>query len=861
MKKLLFILMPLLLIASLFAEKRPIPDDFLQSVPPEDMNWTPTSRQILEIFFRALLTDSEGGYVLYSKKPVCFYTFSTDSQEMPGSANHAMGTYLCEGAKVWEKLLASQSSINNGNYILHIGNYWKKSPKKWRQILFINRHAFLDVVNKNISIFQYVLGPSVSAEKLLKRLLDPEENLASVVKHDNVLIGILLGFGTQNALYGSRIDSLYESAFAAPNPLYLPAEPLNTLDKKILLSMEYTPDDREYFSHRDPNPSFGYSSLHEECIELAKALKESSPYLINYFPRFFYVGLKKSPVNANLIECLEQAQLDIITQLESDTFLENILYKLGISPNNSLLDDREVSNDDLIEVMIWDIFRRYSNKGLKDLDEFFKGMEEAALSLHTPASPIHFLSQLSSSCKVVSAISSSSEECKEKHFLSFDHRMCDPSSNHNFIQRNEHELPSNPMELNSIYQETLAEVATTRKLLELQEEYREVDAFFQRLYEQSSDKISTPNDQNFRKLWCRIIETGTGQAVNYSHRSVLVDCCIVVEDNHGHIIYSNSDMGKPRWVDVSQVIPGFALGIIGMRIGEKREIFIHPDLAHGIFSTFGKGAILKVNVKLLDVLPEIASFKINEDLEKSEEKDGLRIPASSSAKVISLLQAPKLDLLRQAEEDRKFLDAASHLEYTKLLKKLALFEGAVIWNHYQYFGGPYALKQIQEAIIERVKQSEFALDTGSEEQKELLQSRLNWRIYRNKLRAQVQAARKQFQKGVLDGSLREICVGYLYYQSTTEGKGNPVAIDDSILIHYKIKDLFGNILKDTFNCKTPELLHIKRTIRGFKKGLIGLKEGEHGTLYIHPEWGFRDCHHHNGADKFLIIEFQVVKKL
>jgi peptidylprolyl isomerase len=41
-------------------------------------------------------------------------------------------------------------------------------------------------------------------------------------------------------------------------------------------------------------------------------------------------------------------------------------------------------------------------------------------------------------------------------------------------------------------------------------------------------------------------------------------------------------MGRePYKVPLAETIPGFAKGVLGMRVGEKRKIYVHLDLEYG----------------------------------------------------------------------------------------------------------------------------------------------------------------------------------------------------------------------------------------------------------------------------------------
>ena len=67
---------------------------------------------------------------------------------------------------------------------------------------------------------------------------------------------------------------------------------------------------------------------------------------------------------------------------------------------------------------------------------------------------------------------------------------------------------------------------------------------------------------------------------------------------------SEFDSGEfPFTVGSGQVIPGFSLGVDGMRIGGKRKIIIPPELAYGSTATgpIPAGSILVFDIEVLTV--------------------------------------------------------------------------------------------------------------------------------------------------------------------------------------------------------------------------------------------------------------------
>jgi len=77
--------------------------------------------------------------------------------------------------------------------------------------------------------------------------------------------------------------------------------------------------------------------------------------------------------------------------------------------------------------------------------------------------------------------------------------------------------------------------------------------------------------------------------------------------------------------------------------------------------------------------------------------------------------------------------------------------------------------------------------------------------------------------------------GKLQYKVLTPGTGNAVESYNSPLIQYK-----GTLLSGTEFGATSEaeLIVLDETIEGFRKGIVGMKEGEKRVIHIHPDLAY-----------------------
>jgi peptidylprolyl isomerase len=97
--------------------------------------------------------------------------------------------------------------------------------------------------------------------------------------------------------------------------------------------------------------------------------------------------------------------------------------------------------------------------------------------------------------------------------------------------------------------------------------------------------------------------------------------------------------------------------------------------------------------------------------------------------------------------------------------------------------------------------------------------------------------------------------GKLQYKVTHEGKGAVVDENSTPLIRYTGKFLNGTVFGAS---KEEEVVHLDETIPGFSKGLLGMKEGEKRTLFIHPNLGY-GTHGYLPPNSLLTFEIEVVQ--
>lgn len=127
------------------------------------------------------------------------------------------------------------------------------------------------------------------------------------------------------------------------------------------------------------------------------------------------------------------------------------------------------------------------------------------------------------------------------------------------------------------------------------------------------------------KLQYIVMQEGKGPVVE-AHASPKVHYTGKYQD--GTVFGSSEETGGPIVIPLDQTIPGFSKGIVGMKEGEKRRLFVHPDLGYGTTGQLPPNELL---------IFEVEVFQADSEEGKEEPKEGVEWMGEESVE-----QAPDL---------------------------------------------------------------------------------------------------------------------------------------------------------------------------------------------------------------------------
>lgn len=119
--------------------------------------------------------------------------------------------------------------------------------------------------------------------------------------------------------------------------------------------------------------------------------------------------------------------------------------------------------------------------------------------------------------------------------------------------------------------------------------------FFRDLSAQGNIQCIVPNKLYFRTLK----HSESEEVLTMFHNEVQLH--YLLEDSEGRPLVGSYQLKEAPKIELSKMIPGFSHGLLGMRKGEIREVFIHPDFVYGRDNDFGNGNEVKATVELIDL--------------------------------------------------------------------------------------------------------------------------------------------------------------------------------------------------------------------------------------------------------------------
>lgn len=148
------------------------------------------------------------------------------------------------------------------------------------------------------------------------------------------------------------------------------------------------------------------------------------------------------------------------------------------------------------------------------------------------------------------------------------------------------------------------------------------------------------------KLQYTIIKEGQGTAVGANSSPVIHYTGKYLD---GTVFGTSEEMGGPITIPLNQTIPGFSKGIAGMKEGEKRRLFVHPDLGYGTTGQLPPNELLIFDVEVVKAdssegkgkagassdkngTDEDEDMDDNDDLDFEEEEEDVEVQTAPSSK-------------------------------------------------------------------------------------------------------------------------------------------------------------------------------------------------------------------------------------
>ncbi len=263
---------------------------------------------------------------------------------------------------------------------------------------------------------------------------------------------------------------------------------------------------------------------------------------------------------------------------------------------------------------------------------------------------------------------------------------------------------------------------------------------------------------------------------------------------------------KEKELDLTEIIPGLAHGMLSMHEGEIRTIYIHPELAYRT-NNFDPNIALEATVELLQVFP-------------------------TSVEIPSLREIPHFESPEVTQDELDRLQQTNHYVL-----------GWKLWDHLRW---GYKLFT-KEDLISSLKKEPLQI-AHSEYREEI--NKIHWKIYHQRIEDAYTTADIYFSHLPCQSDIKCLIPGYLYCkaQRLRETPVNKTFFRARTIV----KDRESKILRK----EQLETIKLDEAITGLKEGLPYLFPQESATLFIHPKLAYQNVDGPLG-DTLLVIDIEV----
>lgn len=538
------------------------PEQLISRLSEED-------KDSLTKFFREMLLQSQGGYVLFGIKPICLESINTiDCHPKSNLGFHAIQSeseMMRKGLEVWNRLPISKEGAP-----IEIIVYDQPDPPFYdcRHVLFIHRKALLDVVNESLPLFKSILGPETTAKALIAKLCKPNSSFFSTLASNKILMGIVLGFGIENAIYGSRLEIIEDALQQVERP------PLarRSLRAGITLATDNYPclGFLNPLKGNEPQPSLGFENLSEEHNALQAQIALSTELVVRSSPTIPLFGCLKSNSRekTELLSRYAEAQKKIQSLLASNSFLKDVFTLiLSEMPRPVMPKALEIHPSPSFEAVASKLKQEYSKKDLPD--QVASLLWDNLLESEKDGAYVE---------KFIAGMRAMENDRQNKKGPTYETVLDIYKPIKNYIAASTIKDGHNNIAEGEKAIQTLANNANIVEVI-------------------------------CKKLYYRVVTKGQGSKLTVDHSNATAQYMLYYLGgrNSGKLIASSAS----DELNLSELIPGLAHGILGMQTGEIREIYIHPDYAYGFRSNFEPGVAISARVELISLPPkrEGASIK------------------------------------------------------------------------------------------------------------------------------------------------------------------------------------------------------------------------------------------------------------